>query len=44
MNKLNIYILDLPAKAIIPYFINKFIIFRGILGLIIIFLKLLLNN
>jgi hypothetical protein len=44
MNKLNIYILDLPTKPIIIYYINKFIIFKGMLGLIIICLKLLLNN
>jgi hypothetical protein len=44
MNKLNICVLDLPAKAIILYPINKFIIFRGILGLMIMNLKLLLNN
>jgi hypothetical protein len=44
MNKLTIYVLDLPIKAIIAHPINKFIIFRGILGPIITYLKPLLNN
>jgi hypothetical protein len=44
MNKPHICISDLPAKAIIPYPINKLLIFRGVLGVIIIQIKPLLNN
>jgi hypothetical protein len=41
INNINIYISGLLRKAIILCPINKFIIFRGILGLIIMYLKLL---